>query len=271
MDDGDGTGFECFLGKAGELSFRIGGPNGVQELKISPKLVRHRWYHLLFRLWSSSGTLTMNAKAKARDIGGPEGIVEEKHSLKQPLRIASHIPLTIGGNSSGCRPSTDPLSSGSFNGKVDGFRVETRSWAGHINTLLDLDFSLNILTDKVRDVSGNERHGELINGPSRAVTGHNWDASQTAWTHASYSYSTIHFHDNNLDDAMLETTFVLDLPETLLSGCYEITVDDGVSTDFIPFFIRPDPNAKRIPPVALIVPTFTYAGKVAAHFILLTT
>lgn len=102
----------------------------MQELTLSPKLVRHRWYHSLFRLWSSSGTLTLNAKAKARDIGKPEGIVEDKHSLKQPLRIASHIPLTVGGNSHGGRPSSDPLESGSFNGKVDGFRVETRSWAG---------------------------------------------------------------------------------------------------------------------------------------------
>ncbi|KAI4262059.1 MAG: hypothetical protein L6R42_002759 [Xanthoria sp. 1 TBL-2021] len=164
-----------------------------------------------------------------------------------------------------------PLESGSFNGKVDGFRVEKRSWAGHINTLLDLDFSLNISTDKVRDASGYERHGELINGPFRAVTGHNWDASQTAWTHASYGYGAIQFHDDDLDDAMWENTFVLDLPENLLSGCYGITVNDRESTDFVPFFVRPDPNAKRIPPVALIIPTFTYAGKVAAHFNPLTT
>lgn len=136
---------------------------------------------------------------------------------------------------------------------------------------MDLDFPLNISTDKVRNASGNEGHGELINGPSRAVTGHKWDASQTAWTHASYGYGAIHFHDDDLDDDMWENTFVLDLPENLLSGCYGITVNDRVSTDFIPFFVRPDPNARRIPPVALIIPTFTYAGKVAAHFIPLTT
>ncbi len=266
LDDGGGTGFECFLDKAGQLRLRVGGSNAVQEINLSMRLLRNRWYHLLLRIWSTSGIVTLKAEAKARDIGELAEIFEESHSLGQPVRIISHMPLTIGGNSHACRPSTKPIGSGSFNGKVDGFKVETRSGAGHISTLLDLDFSLDISTDKVRDLSGNEHHGELINGPSRAVTGHNWDASQSAWTHATYGYGAIHFHDDDLDDAMWETTFLLELPSALLSGCYGIIVHDGVSTDFIPFFVRPDPNAKHIPPVALIIPTFTYAGKVAANF-----
>ncbi|KAL8649205.1 MAG: hypothetical protein Q9226_005669 [Calogaya cf. arnoldii] len=265
MDDGAGTGFECFLDNSGALKLRIGGSNDVHEITLSPKLVRYRWYHLLLDISPSSGMLTLNVKAKGSDIGEPVEFFEEMRSLEQPMRIVSHLPLTIGGDSRRCRPTTEPRESGSFNGKIAGFRVDTRSQAGHITTILDLDFSLDIPTDKIRDVSGNERHGELINGPSRAVTGHDWNASQTAWTHASYGYGAIHFHDDDLDDAMWDTTFQLDLPENLASGCYGIVVDDGMSTDFIPFFVRPDPRAKCIPPVALIIPTFTYAAYANEH------
>ncbi|KAL8865278.1 MAG: hypothetical protein Q9198_009399 [Flavoplaca austrocitrina] len=266
-DNSQQTGFECFLDQAGVLRLRTGVPNGMQEVILSVNLLRYRWYHLLFSMRSSSGTLTLKSKAKARDIAEPEELFEERHSLEQPLRIASHVPLTIGSDSHGCRPSSKPIYSGSFNGKIEGFRIETRSSAGHIDTLLDMDFSLDIPTDKIRDVSGNEHHGELINGPSRAVTGHDWHASQTDWTHASYGYGAIYFHDDDLDDTQWETTFELDVPKDLHSGCYGILVDDGVSTDFIPFFIRPDPNASRTPPVALIIPTMTYAGKVVPAFI----
>ena len=45
------------------------------------------------------------------------------------------------------------------------------------------------------------RHGTLINAAVRAVTSHNWDASSTDWTRASYGYGAIHFHDDDLDDA----------------------------------------------------------------------
>ncbi|KAI4277269.1 MAG: hypothetical protein LQ337_001916 [Flavoplaca oasis] len=264
-DNSQQTGFECFLDQAGVLRLRTGVPNGMQEVILSANLLRYRWYHLLFSMRSSSGTLTLNSKAKARDIGEPGELFEERHSLEQPLRIASHVPLTIGSDSHGCRPSTKPIDSGSFNGKIEGFRIETRSSAGHIDTLLDMDFSLDIPTDKIQDVSGNEHHGELINGPSRAVTGHDWHASQTGWTNASYGYGAIHFHDDDLDDAQWETTFQLDVPKDVLSGCYGILVDDGVSTDFIPFFIRPDPNASRTPSVALIIPTLTYAAYANEH------
>ncbi|KAL9628547.1 MAG: hypothetical protein Q9204_005821, partial [Flavoplaca sp. TL-2023a] len=231
-DNSQLTGFECFLNQAGVLRLRTGVPNGMQEVILSVNLLRYQWYHLVFSMRSSSGTLTLKSKAKARDIGEPEELLEETHSLEQPLRIASHVPLTIGSDSHGCRTSTKPIDSGSFNGKIERFRIETRSSAGHIDTLLDLDFSLDIPTDKVRDVSGNEHHGELINGPSRAVTGHDWHASQTDWTHASYGYGAIYFHDDDLDDAQWETTFELDVPKDLHSGYYDILIDDRVEVHF---------------------------------------
>ena len=260
VDNEHSTGFECLLDESSNLILRVGGASHLQESAFSVKLVRERWYHLDFNIRPFARLVSLKAFAKARDLGEPSTLVEEEHYLRQATRIASSKPLVIASDSRGCEPSGQPIKSGSFNGKIDSLKIEIVS-KGSLLTLLDLDFSLGIPTDTIQDRSHNKHHGELINAPSRAVTGHDWDPSLSDWTRASHGYGAIHFHDDDLDDAMWSTTFNLELPKSLRSGCYGVSVDDGKSTDFIPFFIRPDPNAQLVPPVALIIPTFTYAGK----------
>ena len=259
LDTVDSTGFECFLAESGNLIFRVGGPSTVQEVGLATKLIRNQWFHLHISIEPLSGIVRLKAKAKARDIGELSALQEEEHHLSQAVRIASKRPLIIAGDSQGCEPSIRPTTSSSFNGKIEAFKLEIIS-KECLDTLLDFDFSLDIPTDRIRD-KGMKHHGELINAPSRAVTGHDWDASQSDWTQASYGYGAIHFHDDDLDDAFWHTSFELEIPKDLQSGCYGVLVDDGKSTDFIPFFVRPDPNARRFPAVAVIIPTFTYAGE----------
>ncbi|KAI4176502.1 MAG: hypothetical protein LQ348_005992 [Seirophora lacunosa] len=257
------SGFECLLNESGDLIVRVGTSDDIQEVKLSTRLVRHQWYHLRLTIEPSPGIIRLRARTKARDIGELSALFEEEHRLPRPAQIKADKPFTIAGDSCGNEPSRQPVKSSSFNGKIDGFKVETLS-NGTLATLLDFNFSLDIPTDKVRDV-GNQHHGDLINAPSRAVTGHDWDASQSDWTRASYGYGAIHFHDDDLDDAMWETSFELELPDNLHSGCYGVFVDDGESTDIIPFFVRPDPKAAEVPMVALIIPTFTYAAYANEH------
>lgn len=255
------NGFECWLDDSGELKFRIGGLNKVHEFALSLRLERYRWYCLVFSINLASGTLTYHVKAKSRDIGEPSIHSQETLDFKDSVRLEPNTPLTIAGDSLPCQSFTEPIKSGSFNGKIQGFKAESMSASGHVFSLVDFDFSLDIHTDQIRDMSGNGHHGVLINAPSRAVTGYDWDTRYSDWTRVSKGYGAIHFHDDDLDDAMWDTTFQLTLPKTLRSGCYGVYLDDGETTDFFPFFIRPDPSAEKIPPVALIIPTFTYAGK----------
>lgn len=253
------TGFECLLDEDGNLFLHVGGSAEVQQVRFSIKFVRHQWYHLHFVVEPGNGVVKLNVQAKAGDIGEQSAFFTEEYQLPQAARIASKRPFTIASNSRQCGPSSKPENSCSFNGKIDGFKLLTRS-KENTHILLDFDFSLDIPTDKIRDKSKG-LCGELINGPSRAVTSHDWDASQSDWTCASYGYGAIHFHDDDLDDAMWDTSFKLELPRHLWSGCYAVFVDDGETTDFIPFFVKPNPDAEEIPPVALVIPTFTYAGK----------
>ena len=261
IDSRKRNGFECWINESGRVVFRIGSLNKVHELTLFMSLERYRWHYLVFTINLASGTLTHQYRTKARDIGDSPVDFHATTEFEDPVRLDPNIPLTIGADSLSCQSFTEPIKSGSFNGKIQDFKVESVSASGDVFSLVDFDFSLDIPTDKIRDVSGNKHHGVLVNAPSRAVTGYDWDPKYSDWTQAPKGYGAIHFHDDDLDDAMWDSTFQLDLPQTLRSGCYGVYLDDGKTTDIVPFFIRPDPNAEEIPSVALIIPTFTYAGK----------
>lgn len=251
------TGFACFLDESGNFRARIGGPGKTQEVSFSIKLSRNQWYHVNFAISRLTRKVQLRARAKSAEIGKASLLFKQEKTLAEVPLIASSKPLVIASDSDDTTVAQNPRRSATFNGKIDGFNLETVS-NGRVETMLDYDFSLDISSDKVHDVSGKHRHGTLINAPARAVTGHNWDASHNDWTRASYGYGAIHFHDDDLDDAAWETSFELQIPQSLRSGCYGVHVDDGISQAF---FVRPDMKTVKAPLVALIMPTFTYIGK----------
>ena len=254
------SGFACLLHEAGNLRILVGGSTKTHELNFSTKLQRHQWYQMHFTFNLQDRNIKLRAQTKGKDIGEASIFHEEEQEIPEHTQIASKEPLTIAGDSRKTQLSNVPIKSSSFNGKIDGFTLATTSNKKE-NILLDFNFSLRMSTDQIEDISGYKCHGELVNAPARAVTGHNWDASQNDWTRASYGYGAIHFHDDDLDDAGWGTDFELEIPSGLKSGCYGVLVDDEHSSDIVPFFIRPDPKAVKVPAVALIFPTFTYTGK----------
>ena len=252
------TGFQCLLAEDGRLLVRVAGPTELQEVRFSIKLVRHQWYKLMFTIELDSRIVRLQLRAMAKDIGEMDQTAEEEHLLDHLARISSRLPLTIASDSRPDTPLTKFEKSVTFNGKIERFLIET-SRDGTVFTILALDFSHGTPTDEICDVDGN-LCGRTINGPSRAVTGCCWNASKSDWTKYKEGYRAIHFHDDDLDDANWETSFELAIPNHLRSGCYAVFVDDGETSDWIPFFVRPNFTAIKVPPVALIIPTFTYAG-----------
>ncbi|KAL8774022.1 MAG: hypothetical protein Q9194_004139 [Teloschistes cf. exilis] len=263
MDIARMAGLEILLDADGKIESRVVASSRFQKLLFSPVIARHQWYRLVFAVEPHTGTVSLSLIVRPRDISEEFQTFEQVFRLDGPPNMDSREPLTIAGHSRDVGPSAQPIQPSTFNGKIDGFRLETKL-NGEIRTVFDFDFSLDISTDRIRDKSGGIQ-GVLINGPSRAVTGYDWDASQSDWTKAEYGYGAIHFHDDDLDDAGWDTSFELELPRSLHSGCYAVMVDDGESTDFIPFFVKPDPGARKVPPVALIIPTFTYAAYANEH------
>ncbi|KAL8966201.1 MAG: hypothetical protein Q9183_003477 [Haloplaca sp. 2 TL-2023] len=263
FDDINLIGFQGLLAEDGSLLVRVAGPTELQEVRFSLEFVRHQWYKLMFSIEFDPPNVRLQSWAKGRDIGELVQPAQEEHRLNHEPRISSALPMAIASDSRPDKPLTKSEKSVSFNGKIERFLIETQL-DGTVSTILALDFSHGIPTDEIRDVDG-KLCGKTINGPSRAVTSGHWNGSKSDWTTYKEGYRAIHFHDDDLDDVNWETSFELDMPKDLRSGCYAVFVDDGQTTDWIPFFVKPDPRAVKVPPVALIIPTFTYTAYANEH------
>ena len=129
------------------------------------------------------------------------------------------------------------------------------------------DFSVDIPTDRIRDLCAGHHDGVLHNMPTRAVRGVAWTSNHLAWTAEPAGYAAIHFHDTDLADAGWERSLTYDVPHDLDSGCYALRVqpaDDTTPEFYVPFFVRPAPDAQR-QPIAFIVPTTTYGAYANMH------
>lgn len=99
--------------------------------------------------------------------------------------------------------------------------------------------------------------GRLVNVPTRAVRGSNWDGSEFCWRHAPGHYGAIHFHDDDLSDCGWTPGLSFTIPPGLESGIYAIEVQNGQGRDTIPFFVLPAHDGPK-KPVAVLASTFTY-------------
>jgi N,N-dimethylformamidase len=191
--------------------------------------------------------------------------------------VAPDVPILIGALELG--PSADdrsvPVGRNCFNGKIaspvvfpEPYSAEQllaasatrrRPQTGRI--LADWDFRPAVGgPPEIRDVSGNNFHARLINGPTPAVPNHLWDGSTLSFRDDPGCYAAIHFHDDDLDDAAWDATFDLTIPEDLPSGVYAAHIkshDAEEGDDYLPFFVRPrtgEPTAR----LAVLIPSFTY-------------
>jgi N,N-dimethylformamidase len=134
-----------------------------------------------------------------------------------------------------------------FDGKIDSPRIEgVGAW----------DFSIGIGTTRVHDTGPRGLHGEVVNMPTRGVTGWNWNGDHVDHKAAPQQYGAIHFHTDDLEDARWETDFALDVPADLASGLYTIRLRAGGEEDHVPFFVRPAAGAARAK-IAFLAPTFS--------------
>ncbi|MFT5502828.1 MAG: N,N-dimethylformamidase [Gammaproteobacteria bacterium] len=144
-----------------------------------------------------------------------------------------------------------------FNGKIESPKITVNSNSGVESVLAAWDFSQCISSTQIIDTGPNSLNGNLINLPTRAVTGSNWDGSEMCWRHAPDQYAAIHFHDDDIYDFNWLPDFSLLVPENLPSGIYAARIRSGKFEDYLPFFICP-PKGKRSADLCVLISTFTY-------------
>ncbi len=169
-----------------------------------------------------------------------------------------------------------------FNGKIDRPRLARRALSEseivrlaayripadlQTDVVAAWDFSQDISTTTIRDLSSNRLNGELINLPARAMKGANWDGREMCWRHAPDEYGAIHFHEDDLYDAGWQTDFILSVPDDLRGGIYAINLIGDDDEDFVPFVVRPKQSKERSK-LAFLVPTASYMAYSNNHLAL---
>jgi len=230
-------------------------PGGTAAAAGWPLLER-RWYRLTASIDADGCALTVSALDPLP--GDQDGTATVGHGV--PLQHSSDVLVAALTGPSG----TPRRVSGLYNGKVEAPTVRR---GGEVLARWAFEAPSDHAT--AVDSSGRDHHGELINTPARAMTGHRWNGDVDDFHTAPEQYAAIHFHDDDLTDAGWEVDAELQLPDDLDSGIYAIRLRrraGGVpaelpapEVDHIPFAVRPAPDATRNR-LAFLVPTFTYVA-----------
>ncbi len=266
-----GLGYDLHIDDKGCLAFSVGDALAPVTASTGVPLRAGDWYFVCASFEQSSGDIFVEQTPLR-----PQAVVDTQARKWKAggkfKRAAGSGSLLIGAHVSGLDGEHEVLA-GHFNGKIERPRLMSLAIGGNaMRALVEADrpnpatehligawdFSIGISGITVTDVSSNRLDGTLINMPTRAVTGHNWDGNVTNWRQAPAHYGAIHFHADDLYDCGWETDFTFTVPEDLASGLYAARLrgDDG-TLGHVCFAVVP-PAGKPTAQVALLLSTATY-------------
>jgi N,N-dimethylformamidase len=273
--DTEKRGFGLTIDETGWVEFWLGNGREVTRATSGVKLLARRWYLVAASFDAATGQVTLyqeplatksfdgeapvrvEGQATARLDGAPLPFLFAAWNEDTAERPMAYRNLEVGGH---------------FNGRIDRPRVANRALdraeiaalAGNTvpaalesAIVASWDFSLDISGEKLTDTSANRLHGETVNLPARAMTGHNWTGTAMNWRDDPSQYGAIHFHDDDLYDAKWTVDFAFTVPSDLRSGCYAARLSANEAVFFVPFFVQP-PRGKATSKVAYLASTATY-------------
>ena len=266
-------GFQLMIDAEGAVALTLGDGRGAGEtVSTGRPLFEREWAFAGASFDSKTGRIVIYQEPLVR-YATVDGSAVVRKTTKLRGAGAGHAPLVMAARIRAVRKGKAQTVA-HYNGKIDSPRLAERALSraemseiatgampSHLKASMvgAWDFSLDIASQRVSDVSGNGVHGETVNLPARAMTGFNWSGQEMKWTAAPQEYGAIHFHDDDLYDCGWEPDFELTIPGTMKSGAYAARIRAGDDEDHIPFFVRP----RRGKPTARIVylaPTATYSA-----------
>ncbi len=273
-----GSGFDLRLDAHGRPELCLSGNDRQQVLTLNRALTTGDWYLLAASIPATGqGDIVLQVRPlAARPYGPPPEQVSAVSAtylasdLAPPLMIAAVLRQTQGERL---------ITEQAFDGKIEApsiYRgvVSARNLDGlthpydlALPRIATWNFSRDISSREIQDVSGNRLDGIAINLPTRAVTGHNWHGQTTQWREQPDLYGAIHFHSDDLYDAQWETDLAWQVPADLRSGIYALHVSTGDTPereDHIPFFVLP-PKHTPGAPIAFLASTYTYLAYANSH------
>jgi N,N-dimethylformamidase len=267
---------EMRTGNGSRLTLRHGGASGLEAvwsvdgshpttIAALPCLTERAWNRVAVTLDLEAAEITL----RSTSLPGV-GVIE------RPERTATAVfPPAQGASLSGASvafaASFDDVGAHHapatcFSGKLEHPRFFDTT-ALDAAPVAEWDFSVDIPTDRIRDLGPHHHDGVLHNMPTRAIRGAAWTSNSLTWMAEPSGYAAIHFHDTDLADAGWEPSLTYEVPHDLDSGCYALRVqpaDDSTPEFYVPFFVRPAVGAARRS-IAFIVPTTTYGAYANMH------
>jgi N,N-dimethylformamidase len=276
-DESIKSGFILGIGPRGALTLRLGDASGNVAEVTSGKPMLVREWHLAAASYDAKQREVRLYQVPSREYVMTDAAAEviEKVAVNPgrptvPLVIAAHYVGSHGNRL---------VTGGHYNGKLDRpaiaktvlSRLEIEQ--GFHGTLPDRlkpsvvarwDFSREICSERIVDISANRLDGETVNLPTRAMKGANWSGREMCWRHAPEENGAIHFHDDDIYDAAWDVDFALTVPDDLKSGIYAAHVQCDADEDYIPFVVRPS-RAGTTAKIAFLVPTASYMAYANDH------
>jgi N,N-dimethylformamidase len=263
----DHRGFNLALDGSGRLAFSCYANGGKpMTFRGDCALARGRWCFVGCSLDPAAGTLTLYQAPTSRGGADAQAIV----ASISDAAVESGGPLLIAGAGLAAQAMGRETLVGGFNGKIDrprifGAALGERGLAevcragdrSYGQPLGDWDFTKELSSARIIDVSGNGLDGVTINGPLRAMTGHNWSGRHLDYRLAPTEYGAIHFHSDDMLSAEWLPSLDFTPTDQNRSGMYAAHVFCSAGEDFIPFCVRPR-RSHPTAPVAFLAPTFTY-------------
>ena len=259
LSEDEKCGFVLKINQGGQLTAVVGDGRRLNQLCLGTILKERNWYQVWMSFDANSGELQAGQLILTTGHEGGNFVSRKNNCSFLPARAGCHL---------GIAAQLGKKVKEYFNGKLEAPGVYNRALSEAEMTqcfdgaslpgqVAHWDFSQKMSTSEIIDISPNELHGELVNMPTRAMTGYNWTGREMCWRHSLDEYGAIHFHDDDIYDFKWETDFRFMIPENLPSGIYAVKLECGVYQDRIPFFILP-PRGKRTADLCLLISTFTY-------------
>ncbi|KAM0554870.1 hypothetical protein ACHAPJ_006605 [Fusarium lateritium] len=265
LDVPSSRGFAAVLTDQGYAELWIGTGSSIQVVPTGFKPALKEWTALNFTIQSDKVNFKLTPIASISEkttspVAGSKALTN-KASMQGDCVLAIAASYAESADKSCEKPVNF------FNGRISG--PELRSATPEAPVIAKWDFSLQMDGDIIVDVSKAGANGRLVNAPTRAVSGHDWDGTESDWTKTDRGYNAVHFHEDDLDDAAFETDLSLVLPQTLRSGAYAVVIraTGSVLQDSIPFFVRPTESTTAAlgAKVAYVLSTFTYLAYANEH------
>ncbi|MGH7265106.1 MAG: N,N-dimethylformamidase beta subunit family domain-containing protein [Candidatus Rokuibacteriota bacterium] len=274
--DATRAGFGLGLDGRGALDLTLGDGTRAEHVTTGVPLAERKWYFVAASYDAASRVARLHQEPVADrtlDLHGPVHVespvaLTPRHGAGPFLMAAAHRGEAKG----------KLLTTGHYDGKIDRPRLAGRAltraeMAGlgdgpgtaglETAVVAAWDFSLDIPTERITDRAPNRLHGETVNLPARAMTGHNWTGDEMNWRRAPHQYGAIHFHEDDLADAGWEDDFALTVPADMRSGVYAARVRAGEASAHAVFFVVPPRGPAAAPPrarpkIAFLASTATY-------------